>query len=897
MGQHDKYLVKYAEGRSTNLGKAWNKIRSWKEFCTDLSTPTRTRETRAQFEELPKAEQDNLKMVSGWISPAQCKDNIRNLKNILPRNLIALDVDYCEVETVKAIADGTWPLARFESVTHSTRRHTERKPRLRVFFPLSRDVSAEECHALVRIVSFIFDGKRTPIVQVDKVSARPAQMMFRPTISKNGDWFYHHQEGELIDPDYFFALWKKKYGDPRDLSTLPLYDQEDALREHAKVSENPLTKRGVIGAFCRAYRIEDAMEKFIPDAYTQAEGDNRYMSATGTGKPGAKVYDGGLFLYSYHGHDAASEKNVNAFDLVRLHKFGHLDKEIETDNSDVTQFPSYKAMMELAREDEGVKYELASEQRAVLAQFEDESDEDETTEIEEPDEEEDLIGDAPLPKKSKKKSGEKTDFLSQLERDKQLRILPTVHNYSLILQNDPRLKGAIRLNEFTGQVYLCRTIKAGIDTIENKICHDRENGDLMEDEDDSVIRAILDAPCIRGGYGMVNHIGNLRDAVVNTARKFGFHPVKSYLESLVWDGKKRIDDLLVRYLQLEDNIYTREVGRLMLVASVARIYEPGHKFDFMAILEGPQGIRKSTFIKEIYGENWFGELDCKLDDKKEIVEQTPGIWGSEAAELDSLKKADAPIIKKFLRKTVFKVRLAYGHRATTYRIQSVFWGSTNETKYLRDPSGNRSFFPLRCIVSKGESIDTDALREERGQLWAEALAEYRRMRQEKPKDLVPHLPLHLSKEAENIADALRSSSRLKEIHEELADRMLEAADEPIRLSDLLREYGGAETNFASENETDPDTVVVQRCVLLRRDLIRFAYGDRVDLLTDQVKKTNFDKAEELFLKKWEHQSTSTKKFKRSVSGRWYTRKDAARTEQAVGYRVISINGEPEDLIG
>lgn len=890
MGQHDKYLVKYAEGRSTNLAKAWNKVRSWKEFYTRLSTPVRTGETRSKFDEMTKSEQDALKAIDGWISTAQCQNNKRNLKNILPRNLLSLDIDYCEVDTMKAIANADTPLSRFESFTHSSRRHTARKPRLRQFYPLKRDVSPEEYHALVRIVSYIFDGKREPIIQVDSVSARPAQMMFRPTVSKDGDWFSHHQEGALLDPDEIFGLWKKKRGDPLDLANLPLYDQEKELRRSAAESENPLTKRGVIGAFCRAYRIEDVMEKFIPGAYIESGVKNRYLAASGTSTPGAIVFDDGLFLYSFHNHDPAGGKNVNAFDLVRLNKFGHLDEEIETAETDITKLPSYKAMIAFAKEDEGVKHELASEQREVLSHFEDESDEPENKNEEE---EEDHIGEDPLPKKSKKEK--KGDFLGKLDRDKQLRILPTIRNYNLILQHDPRLRGAIRYNEFTGQINLCKTIKSGIDIIPDKICRDPEGGDLMADEDDSILRAIFDhsdAP----GYGIQNHIGNLRDAVVNSARNRPFHPVKTYLESLEWDGENRIDDFLIRFLRLEDTPYNREVSRKMLLASVTRIYEPGHKFDFITILEGPQGIRKSTFIKELYGQRWFGELDCKLDSPKEIMEVTPGKWGMEMPELDSMKKADAPVFKKFMRKQEYVSRMAYGHRATVMLTQFVCWGSTNETKYLRDSTGLRTFWPVACGIEKGDHIDTERVRAERDQLWAEALVEYRRMRQEMPKKAFPDLPLSLSRKAEIEAEKRQESTRLHEIHEEIAERMLEMADEPVLLSALLREYGGAETGFSAEGEIDPETVLVQRCVLLRRDLVKFAYGERNEIITDQVKKTNFDRAMELFLKKWTHQREATKKFQRNASGRWYVRNDASRAERAAGYRVLSVLDDSDDLI-
>ncbi|MDD3030661.1 MAG: virulence-associated E family protein [Alphaproteobacteria bacterium] len=905
MGQHDKYLVKYALGKPKNLAKAWNKTRPWKDFYTDLSTPTKTGELRAAFDEMSKDEQDVLKAVGGWISTAQCENNNRSLKNILPRNLMSLDLDYCSIELKDAIEAGTSPLSRFESFTHSSRRHTERKPRLRIFLPLSREVDADEYHALVRIVSYVLDGKREPIIQVDRVSARPAQMMFKPTISKDGDWFCHLQEGKLLDPDYFFKLWRNKKGDPFDLSKLPLFDTETAIRRSAEKSENPLTKPGIIGAFNRAHSVEDAMEKFLPGVYIPGDahsGQPRYTYAGSTSSNGAIVYDDGLFLYSNHGHDPCCEMNVNAFDMVRMHLYGELDEGVDQHNTSVNKLPSFKAMMEFAQNDKGAKHELMKERYALVGQFEDESDEpEENADADEsvtPDYD-DLIGDGPPKKTKKKKKGDAWSWMDRLECDRNGKIDPSIANYSLILQNDKRLVGAICDNMFTGQLTLRKTLEAKLDTAPIVVCEDPLRGQTFADKDDSVIRAIMDAPTDLGGYGIrPSNIANLRDAIVNTSGLQKFHPVKEYLESLRWDGKRRIDTFFIRFLKLQDTPYTREVSRLTLVASVTRIYEPGHKFDYMPVLGGPQGIGKSTFIKELYGDHWFGEVDCKLDDKREVTELLPGMWGMEAPEMDSFRKADSTANKKFLRKQEYTVRAAYAHRAMVMRVQTVFWGSTNETRYLRDPSGNRSYWPLQCGFSSGENIDTDGVRGERDQLWAEAYAAYLEMRREWPKSVLPTLPLTLSKKAIPEAVQKQEGARAKEIHEELADRMLEQADEPIRLSDLLREYGNASQRFDEESETDPDTVWVLRCALLRKDLIRFAYGDKIDVLTDQMKKSNFDRAEDLFLKVWKAPSmTPRKKFGGLASGRWYVREACDEKDKVLGYKIIRIENDPDDLLG
>ena len=906
MGNNDKYLVKYAEGKAKNLAKAWNKTRPWGEFCTDLSTPTKTGEARAKFDEMSKDEQDVLKAVAGWISTAQCENNNRSLKNILPRNLLSLDLDYCSTELKDAIEAGESPLSRFESFTHSSRRHTERKPRLRQFYPLSREVDADEYHALVRIVSYVLDGKREPIIQVDRVSARPAQMMFKPTISKDGDWFCHLQEGKLLDPDYFFDLWRKKKGDPTDLTKLPLYDTETNIRRSAEKSENPLTKPGIIGAFCRAYPIEDAMEKFLPGLYIPGDahsGQPRYTYAGSTSSNGAIVYDDGLFLFSNHGHDPCCDQNVNAFDMVRLHLYGEEDTGLDTQNTPVNQLPSFKAMMEFARNDKGTKHELMKERYSFIEQFDNDEpvDEAEADESVEPDYD-DLIGDGPAPKKKKKKKRDAWDWMDDLEIDKNGNINPNLANTTKILINDPRIGPNVAHNEFLNRKVLTGNIQTGIRSIPDLICRDTNAGDRWEDSTNSLIRLLLEEQNGDGkkGYGMKTSDRDLRGALRIAAKTRAFHPIKNYIESTEWDGKSRIETCFSDYLGCPYSEYHRQASLNFFLACVARIYKPGHKFDFVVMIQGAQGSRKSTFVLKLAPEVWTGVFNAPFDNAQRIAEQIMGKWINEMAEIHNFKKSDFGQAKEFVRRQHDDIRMAYDEEVSLFPRQCVFVGTTNDAKFLRDPTGNRSYWPIISPKTMRDPIDTDSMVRDRDQMWAEALVRFKALWEARRKGQ-DELDLSLKgEEAISEAERLQEAYRSEEHSEQIANHLAETLDEVMTLSQAQRLMGmGAESSFDQRDGQDPDTLRVRLCAVSQKELNLITFNSPTP--RNAAESATMSHAISFLFQRhgWEKENanlTNKKQpsWKWGRTGRWFIRSDASLAAKKCGYEILS---DGDDLVG
>ncbi len=208
-------------------------------------------------------------------------------------------------------------------------------------------------------------------------------------------------------------------------------------------------------------------------------------------------------------------------------------------------------------------------------------------------------------------------------------------------------------------------------------------------------------------------------AVGAVAREHRIHPVRDWLEHLRWDGTPRIETWTSIYLGVAPTAFHHTVGALWLISAVARIFRPGVKADHMLILEGPQGARKSTAIKVLAGEDWFTDELPELGSKDAAIHMQ-GVWIVEIAELDAIGRAEVSRIKAFLTRTTDRFRPPYGRYTVEVPRQCVFAGTVNPDTYLRDETGNRRFWPLRC-----GTIDIAALARDRDQLWAEAVHRFR----------------------------------------------------------------------------------------------------------------------------------------------------------------------------
>ena len=891
---NSEFELRYALGTGTNLAKAKNKTCSLASFYDSvLKTPLRTAESRRDFNALAKDDQDSLKAANGWFSGAQCEGRWRNRKNVLPRNNVTLDLDYIDSETYESLKSGTTLLGKYEFLYCTTRRHTEDQPRVRIILPVDRDVSPEEYGPLVRIIAFYFEGKRTPMEMVDKVSARPAQMMFSPTVSQDGVYESGWNKGNILRPDNFFKQFKRDVGDWHDLSRLPLFDTEENLRTSASKAEDPTAKKGPIGVFCRRYSVEDVMEQFLPGTYIPGDeqsGKPRYTYAGSTSSNGAIVEDDGLFLYSHHGHDPNCEKLVNAFDLLRTHKFGHLDEKVTSDTP-IMEYPSFKTTMSFMRDDKGFQEQQIQENYDLTAIFENEEDDVEDSDSDITDGFENESGDAQpntKPNSSKKnrlpnkKRLSPKELLSQLEYNNQGVILNHLANVTLLVGNDPRMGHIAAFNKLTNRTVLRGDLVSNVAAGHTLPCADPVEGVPWEDRHDIAMRLILETPNAQGakGYGLKVTDRDLSAAIGTISDQNTFDPRIEEYESLVWDGESRMDDWVVRYMGTPDTKYHRDVGAKLLLAMVARTYEPGCKFDYMGIIAGPQGCRKSTLVRLLAGKECrYGVFDCDINNPQRVAENLLGKHVIEMDEMEAMKKADHTTNKSFLRKQKDEVRMAYARHPSTILRTCIVIGTTNESKVLRDATGNRSYWVIFC---RADPIDTDAFERERAQLMAEAVARYKEMRQERPVQ-VGSLDLSLDKESEAEAGKLQESMRSEELFEEMVENVVEYLETPISLADRLTEEGKPLPSFTDEtvDGPDPEDVMVLRTRFERKDINEAALGRQRP--SNPAEKLNMEKTLDRLSPYLNYQRVF---FGRGARKRLYVLKTASDEDIIKGYKLV-----------
>jgi predicted P-loop ATPase len=238
------------------------------------------------------------------------------------------------------------------------------------------------------------------------------------------------------------------------------------------------------------------------------------------------------------------------------------------------------------------------------------------------------------------------------------------------------------------------------------------NGDVTEDLDNTLLK--LREQVLRR-YGFDAGKEFLIDALKTECFNHIFDPVRDYLDGLRWDGVPRVDRWLIDYCGAEDTPLNRAFGRKVLMAGVRRVRKPGCKFDYVLVLEGPQGIGKSTMLRILAGDENFSDSEILGDEKREQQEAVQGVWIYEISELEGMRKADVTHIKLFISKTHDKARPAYGRNRVDRPRRCIFIATTNEKNYLRDSTGNRRFWPVKVL-----RIDLDAIARDRDQLWAEA---------------------------------------------------------------------------------------------------------------------------------------------------------------------------------
>ena len=701
---------------------------AYETLKAQLETPIRTPESTADYQAMSREEKAVTKDKGGFLA-GTLKGTRRLKTEVVSRSMITLDCDKLPADffatfagvPVAASAEPSAPTSDpvaastgegggggngggsggsgggvptvYSCIAYTTHSHLPHMPRARLLFPLARDVNPDEFNAIARYLAASV-GMET----VDPCSFQVNQLMYWPSVSADGEYICREYGGVWLDPDRFLA----QHPNWKDWAALPVspYENKPTDRPNKK-QEDPLSKSGAVGLFCRAHTVQDVMQNILPHVYEPTDDDNRWRYILSETVPGVLVYDD-KFAYSHHATDPAYGQLLNAFDLVRVHLFGG-------DNPDGgSSKKSFSEMLAFVAQDEKSQ-NLALQEREERASDEFSVLEDDASSPVTPSPGSPGIPAAPASPTPPGSAADGTagpagpagasggtgagsadgdssspNWKRRLVRQKRSTELEnSLFNIKLIMQNDPYMKSIV-FNQLADGM----EIKGDVPW--------SHPGKFWRDADDAQLICYVD-----DHYGTFS-ARNYDIAVAKVADDRSYHPIKDYFSSLPpWDGAPRVDTLLIDYLGAEDNAYIRAVSRKTLCAAYRRVYHPGIKFDYMPVLNGAQGIGKSTLIAKL-GMEWFSDsLNLSDMNDKTAAEKLQGYWIHEIGEMAGMKKADLEKVKAFVSRQDDKYRASFGRRVSSHPRQCIFFGTTNsENGYLRDITGNRRFWNVKV---SGES--------------------------------------------------------------------------------------------------------------------------------------------------------------------------------------------------
>lgn len=648
---------------------------TWEEFVERLRKVRRTNETMAQYDKMSTPAKGKVKdgpaFVGGFIRGGR-----RKKENVETRSLVTLDADYADddfIFTCELVLGG------HAYVVYSTHSHRPHKPKYRLIIPCSRALSPDEYAAVSRKIA-----DQIGITYFDKTTFDVHRLMYLPSCSKDADPVFEVYEGDLLDVDTVLA----EYNDWTDVMAWPRHPEEaKALRTATTKAQDPREKLGTIGLFCRAFTIAEGIERFLSDVYEPGTMANRYTYLHGTSANGLQVFPDQDLAYSHQDSDPVADgRTYNLFDLVRVHKFGHLDERVKEFTPDAKK-PSHLAMEQWVIRLPEVKRLAGAEMMSDLqTDFADE----------------DFDDDEP----------EDDSWTEKLElHHKTGEVLPTASNVELILTHGP-WRGVLGYDAFGNTEVIRKPLPW-----RNLERPNRLYEPWLAADDKRLLHWFAKNYGIQSGRLIQN-------AFTEVVHRNTFHPIKTYVESVEWDGIERAERVFITYLGAPDTHYVRQVTRKMLLAAVTRLYQPGCKFDQMLVLVGPQGAGKSSILAKL-GRDWFSD-SLRTFENKEAGEHLQNGWIFEIGELSAMKKSEVEEVKAFLSKTEDRYRVAYDRQVSEFPRKCVFFGTTNSREFLRDTTGNRRFWPVevdpgRAELSHWEHLDDAEVR----QIWAEVLTWYK----------------------------------------------------------------------------------------------------------------------------------------------------------------------------
>ena len=673
--------VYFSEGESRRTNEYNAKATTLGEFIQKCIRHKRTPETLAQYAAMTKEQAGDAKDVGGFVG-GTFRDNHRGSDYLEKRTMITLDLDKGQYSPAELLTKVSETLGGVAVVGYTSHSHTSTQTRIRIVVPLKKPVTPERYTALAGEVI-----ERCGISDfADDCSTRPAQLFYWPSAPADAPIWAAHVMGPLFeDKGSISPVVTPQNGQ------IQYPEAPKTVKSVGGRLSDPRDKPGIIGAFCRAWHpISTAIETYLAGVYEKA-GRDRYRYIGSNSEAGLIIKDGGLYAYSNHTNsDPAADGHChNAYDLCRIHLCGG---------------------------DDALAQDFALKDQKVVRQlFPVLKDEDDTTP--------DKADDTPSPMQKKEHGAVLADdetWVSMLELKKDGSPKNTPTNARIILENDPKLKGAIHFNLHSDDLTAMPSLPWF-----KKTHHDAKEGAAWSDPDTAAL-----ALYFSDNYRFIGE-KSIDIAVEMVSRDFLFHPIRNYLRSLQWDGTPRLERMVIDYLGAEDNPCTRQMTELMMVGAVARVFNPGVKFDYMTIFQGEQGTFKSTLCRVLFSPWYLDEFN--FNGNKDELERIRGIWGIEVGELAGMRKAEIQNVKGTVSRQEDIYRSSYGRRAQRHPRQCIFIGTTNETHFLKDDKNRRfCLIPIVKKLRKFGEYGPEALERDKDQLWAEAMHLYKTRWEGKP---------------------------------------------------------------------------------------------------------------------------------------------------------------------
>lgn len=656
--QNDKEIIISTAGN--RRAAAWKPQKMmWSDFINRVSQPVVSPETFQEYKAMSKAKQDDLKDVGGYVG-GTLTNNRRKNGCLIGRSLITLDADSIAPGGTEDILKRVSGLG-CAYVIYSTRKHEGAAPRLRIVFPSDRMLSAEEYEPAARKLAELIG-----MGIFDPTTFQVIRFMYWSSRSSDGEWIFTYEDKPFLNVDGILDMYQN-WNNAAEWPEVP--GAQKQIHQKIKKQGDPIEKPGIIGAFCRVYDVPAAIEAFIPNVYENC-GNGRCTYAQGSTTAGAVLYDGGKFLYSNHATDPAGERLCNSFDLVRIHKFGQEDEETAEDTP-VNRLPSYKAMCEMALQDETVKKEHLE---GIFGREEE--------------------GREPYPDIKISTNGSVT-------------ILPTTRNMETLLKNEG--------------------LELSYDLIKREVnvrSPERIKVEKFNGGPNSYTNLLVHCTDQFARDGLRTGTAKVHEWVTKIADDNKVNAARDYLECnyVLYGGTKGIDILFECLKVNGDADLYKMLLRKWLCQGVAMAYNELGRFgaDGVLVLKGPHGIGKTSFFRKccVIGQDYFAE-GASLDGSKDKLMEVTQCWIGELGELPRSLK-DLETMKAFITSPSDKFRSPYAKKAEIYPRLTSFGATTNSDSFLKE-DGERRFWVIDV-----EDIDLQALDQVSFEsVWAEAMELYK----------------------------------------------------------------------------------------------------------------------------------------------------------------------------